>query len=79
MSPMEVFEWTGGIAGIIGTFIMSTNKAGSRGWRFFSFLLYLVSNVAFLTIGVRNNLNGLITMNVVYLLITLNGLKTNRP
>ena len=79
MEPIVVFQWVGTAAGIVGTFIMSTGKASSRGWRFFSFLLYLASNFAFLSIGVINHLPGLVVMNAVYLVITLNGLRTNRP
>jgi hypothetical protein len=74
---MKALEWIGMGAGIIGTLLMSTNYVRSIDWRFLCFSLYLLNNIAFITLGIRKNILSLVLMNIVYLLISLNGLRTN--
>lgn len=79
MTPMQLAEWTGAVTGIAGTFLLSTKRASKKGWRFTAFCLYLVSNVCMVTVGFASHVKGLVFMQAVFLVFTVNGLRNNKP
>lgn len=66
---MKRLEWTGCIFTIIGVFIFNSNI----GLEYIALIAFLISNVALITFSINKKLSGLLTMNVVLLLINVFG------
>jgi hypothetical protein len=57
---IALFEWVGCLTGLCGSALLALNNKYS-GW---GFVLYLVSNVAWIAYGIATHANGLIVMQI---------------
>lgn len=71
---MNVIEWVGAVAGILGTMLLALNI--NRAWE--GFACYLISNVAWIAVAVKMESGPMLAMNACYLGFTLVGLHRNR-
>jgi len=61
MLSLSLLEWIGAIGGAAGALLLAFNNR----WSGYGFVLFLVSNAAWMTYGVKTNNLGLVTMQIV--------------
>jgi len=66
----KILEWLGCITGVAGAFLLALNNEWS-GW---GFVVFLISNVFWITYGIITRTPGLITMQVVFTATSILGI-----
>ena len=61
MLSLSLLEWIGAIGGAAGALLLAFNNR----WSGYGFVLFLVSNAAWMTYGVKTNTLGMVTMQIV--------------
>ncbi|OJY56632.1 MAG: hypothetical protein BGP19_04600 [Thiobacillus sp. 0-1251] len=67
--PLWVFEWAGAFLGLAGAALLALNVRASR----FGWLLFLLSNGAWITYGIKVGAHGLVVMQIGFTLTSLMG------
>jgi hypothetical protein len=67
--PLHVIEWAGSGLGLAGAALLSLNLRASR----FGWLLFLLSNSAWIVYGIRVGAHGLVAMQIGFTLTSLVG------
>jgi hypothetical protein len=76
---VKKMDVVGAVTGIVGTFLLSTHWAAMSDYRFAAFCLYAVSNFCMICVGLQKKVGGLVLMQAVYMVFTMNGLWNNWP
>lgn len=67
--PLWAYEWTGACLGLAGAGLLSLNVKASR----FGWLLFLLSNMAWIAYGIKAGAHGLIVMQIGFTFTSLVG------
>lgn len=70
MGFLNLFEWTGTILALSGAFLMASNKLKPH----YSYIIWILSNIFYIYFFLNTGNNGLLTMNIVGILINLFGM-----
>jgi hypothetical protein len=66
---IETIEWVGCITGLIGAYLLALNNRYS-GW---GFVLFLLSNVAWIAFGLMSHATGMVVMQFGFTITSLMG------
>lgn len=70
MTKLDKLEWFGAITGVIAGLLIALNLPHSK-W---GYAIYIVSNLALLWFAFKKQLYGILTMQLVYFVISVIGL-----
>lgn len=70
MVSLHLFEWIGTIFALSGAFLMASNKLKPH----YSYIIWILSNIFYIYFFLNTGNNGLLTMNVVGIMINLFGM-----
>ncbi|PIQ12148.1 MAG: hypothetical protein COW70_10945 [Hydrogenophilales bacterium CG18_big_fil_WC_8_21_14_2_50_58_12] len=66
----EVIEWFGCITGVLGAAMLAANNR----WSGYGFVLFLISNVAWIGFGIMSHAYGLVSMQGVFTITSVIGI-----
>ena len=70
VKTQKALEWCGSLTGLAGAALLATNSS----WSGYGFLLFLVSNVAWITYAIKTRMWSMITMQVGFTATSLLGI-----
>lgn len=68
--PIGLIEWAGAVFGVLGAGLLALNMRHS-GW---GFVAFLVSNVCWIGYGVLTGAQGLVVMQIVFMITSILGI-----
>ncbi len=69
ITPQQLLEWAGAVTGVAGSFIMAQN----RKWSTYAWPIWIASNICLIAFAALDSAYGILSMQLVFLAINLQG------